>query len=646
MKKIAGLTLLLLFCTSFVLAQKTPAVDLSAFKKKYPDENAIWLSRKESHTVKIEGDNVKVYTDNYEEMLILNEKGALYADKSIYFSHFNKILSINAKTLVPAEKGGYKTIKVDKISTNNDISGGVFYDDNQTKSFAYSGVEPGAITVLSYKEVLNEPRFFGSFFFNSYIPSESAEFSVTFPKSVKMHYKLFGITEEELEFKKYETSKGMMYSWKAKNMKRYQHEDDGPTIRYYTPHIVVFIDEYTIKGKTTKLLADATSLYSWYYSLVKDVNKDDNAALKKVVDSLTANTPDEFEKVKKIFYWVQDNIKYVAFEDGLGGFIPRQASAVCDKRYGDCKDMASIITEMLSMAGIDAHLTWIGTRHIPYTYADCPAPLSDNHMIAAYKKDGTYYFLDAIGKNAPIDMPTSFIQGKEAMIGNGENKFEIVKVPEIPKEKNTYVDSVYLKIADTKLTGKGSVVFSGYEKIDLCDLMQSMTEDDKTKFIKGYLEKGNNKFQIDSLKHFNLKDREKNLHFTYLFRLPDYMKTNGDEMYLNLHLDKTYMNDLLDVEKRKIPREIDYKSIDKNTTVLEIPAGYAVTYVPANTSYSGKHFGFEIKYYQKDGKIYMDKTIYIDTLMITTDDFAEWNKMIKQLSKAYNESIILKKTTN
>ncbi|MEW6469325.1 MAG: DUF3857 domain-containing protein [Bacteroidota bacterium] len=629
----------------FAFAQKTTLLNLEEYQKKYPEENAIWLSKKETHTIKLEGSALKVYSTNYEEMLMLSEKGSVYADKSIYFGHFNKILSIDAKTLVPDGKG-YKKIKVNNISTRNDVSGGVFFDDNQAKSFVYTGIQPGARTVLSYKEVLNEPRFFGSFFFNSYIPTVEAEFSVFVPKGVKIRYKLFGIEEKDLEFMKYETGKGVTYTWRAKNMKRYELENDAPNIRYYSPHVVVLIDEYTVKGETRKLLSDAAALYSWYYSLVKDVNTDESPALKKVVDSLTSGTTDEFEKVKKIFYWVQDNIKYVAFEDGLGGFIPRQAAQVCDKRYGDCKDMASIITEMLTMAGIQSHLTWIGSRDIPYTYDDVPAPLADNHMIAAYVKDGNYYFLDATGPNAPIEIHTAFIQGKEALVGFGENKFEIVKVPEIAKEKNLFIDSAMLKISDGKLSGTGIAVCSGYEKIDVSYHMKSMSEEDKLKFIKGYLEKGNNKFQVDSLQHFNLKDREKDLRFMYKFRLPDYLKVNGNELYLNMNLDKTYMNDLLDAEKRKVPREVEYKSIDRFVTVLEVPQGYSVTYLPANASYKSKYFGFEISYFQKDGKIYMEKTIYIDTLMITPADFQEWNKMIKALSKAYNESIILKKTVN
>ena len=64
--------------------------------------------------------------------------------------------------------------------------------------------------------------------------------------------------------------------------------------------------------------------------------------------------------------------KYVAFEDGMGGFVPREAGLVCSRRFGDCKDMASILTAMNRAAGIPAYFTWLGTRDLPYTFSGTP----------------------------------------------------------------------------------------------------------------------------------------------------------------------------------------------------------------------------------------------------------------------------------
>jgi hypothetical protein len=643
MKKTISSVFIFAFLTASVFAQSEE--DLAAIKETYKKENAVYLTRKESSVIKVEADGIKIYTSHQEEMLMLTTSASLYSERSISSSHFEKLDKIDAKTLVPNENGkGYRTYTVSNFKTESDISSGVFYDDYKNTSFYFPGMQKGARAILNYKDVLSEPRFFGAFFFSSYVPVHKTEFSVIVPSSVKINYKLFNLNEQDVNFTRTKSGSNTIYSWKMTGVKKFSFEDDAPNIRYYAPHVVVQIDSYTIKGNTIKLLSDVSALYSWYSSMVKDVNKEDDSQLKNITDSLVKDQQNELDKVKKIFYWVQDNIKYVAFEDGMGGFIPREASKICERRYGDCKDMASIITTMLKYAGIKAYLTWIGTRDIPYTYAQVPAPFSDNHMIATYiSPDGKYYFLDGTGKNAAIDMPTSMIQGKEALIGKTEKDFEVVKVPEMPKETNLYADTANLFIIDNTLKGHGSASCTGYDKIRVSYQMQNYTEEDKLKIIKGYVQKGSNKFSVDSIKYSNLFEREKLLLLNYKFKLPDYLKINGNEMYLNMNLDKSWQGDLIDIAERTSPREMDHKFINKHVTVIEIPAGYTVTYIPESTKYENIEFGYEMKYFQMGNKLYLQKQLYIDVLVIELSDFEEWNKMIKQLNKAYNESIIIKK---
>ena len=117
---------------------------------------------------------------------------------------------------------------------------------------------------------------------------------------------------------------------------------------------------------------------------------------------------------------------------------PEKPTRVFVKKYGDCKDNSSILFKMLEIAGIQGNLTWIGTREIPYAYSEMPTPLADNHMILSYEFEGRTYYLDATGRNKPIELPTSFIQGKEALVGNGRDNYKIKQVPVVEAEKNKF----------------------------------------------------------------------------------------------------------------------------------------------------------------------------------------------------------------
>jgi transglutaminase-like putative cysteine protease len=620
-------------------AQKVSEFD--KLRATYANDNAVFVSRKEDAVVKMENDVPIIYSNISEDLLLLTDKTEAYMEREIYWSDFSEIKNMNAFTLVPSGKK-YKTLKVSDFTRSNEITDGAFYDDSRAYRFVYPSLVNGSHAVYSYTEKVEDPHLYGRFFFNSFAPAEDVEYSITFPSNVKVSYKLFNANDTLIKFSSRVSGKNTTYSWTLLNAKKIKSEGEAPNIAYYVPHVVVLIDEYTVNGVTKKVMSGVPSLYDWYYAYVKDINKDVSPELKKVVDSITMGVTDSLEKVKRIFNWVQNNITYIAYEDSLGGVIPREASLVCSRRFGDCKDMASTLTEMIRTAGLPAYQTWIGTRDIPYHFADVPSPIATNHMICTYMQGNKKYFMDATGKDAPFGFFTSMIQGKEALVGMGKDKYEVVKIPEIEMTKNVLSDTTLININNTHIQGKGVVDASGYDKILIGQRIQNMEKKERYNYMTGFLQKGNNKFNVDSLAYENLNDRNKELGIRYNFSLDNYAQKNGDELYVNMALDKEYMNDLIE-QDREAPREIEYKNIKRNVNILQIPKGYKVSYLPENSSFKSDGFGYDINYTVKNNTIVNEKSVYINTLMMGPKDFAEWNKMIKQLSRAYGETVTLVK---
>lgn len=635
MRAICSMTLA--FSTITAFSQKDDVY--AQLRKKYSSENAVYISRKEDAVIKMENNAPVIYSTIYEELLILTDETTGYMDNEIYWQDFSSIKDLDARALIP-DGDKYKTIKVTDFKRTNEIAEGEFYDDQRAYKFSYPGLKNGAREILSYTEKITDPHLFGRFFFKTFAPAEEAEYSVTVPQGVKIRYKLFNTKDSMVEFSTRQTGKNTIYTWTARHAAKLKSDDGAPALAYYAPHIIVLLDSYMVNGKEQKVMSDTTALYAWFYSMVKDVNTRISPELKKLVDSITAGATSNVEKVKRIFYWVQDNITYVAYEDSLGGFVPREATLVCSRRFGDCKDMASTLVQMIRAAGLEAYKTWIGTRDIPYLFQDIPSPMATNHMICTYMQDGQVYFLDATGKDAPFGFFTSMIQGKQAFIGMGAQKFEILKVPVMDTDKNEYIDSTTLTINNNILEGMGYLSASGYNKITTGERLLNYENKEKQDLLISLLRKGNNKFRIDSSSLDNLKDRDNDLGIRYKFEINDYLQKNGKDLYINMQLEKEYQNNLIQAD-REAPREFEYKNIDKNNNILEIPKGYKVSYLPPNCSYTDPDFGFHINYRIKDNKLIYQSYIYINTLMLDPVDFDRWNKMIRLLTKAYNETVTL-----
>ena len=460
---------------------------------------------------------------------------------------------------------------------------------------------------------------------------------------MEIGYKIFNGDSIDIKFKKTASSKGTTYKWMATELAGIPHEPNSLDFRYYAAHILIYIKGYTVNGTRIKVLSSVDDLHSWYYNLVENVNKTDNSELKQFVDSLVKDCNSDIEKVKRVYYWVQDNIRYIAVEEGLGGFIPRDAYKVFLNRYGDCKDMSSIITKMLEMAGVQSYLTWIGTRDIPYSYYDVCTPSVDNHMLASFKANGKFYFLDATGGYLPLGLPSSFIQGKEALINLGEKNYKITAVDEIAAEKNMFVDTINIELNEDKITGNGVAYYSGYNDVFVNKLLQEKTIKEQTDILNKYYTKGNNKYYINNLSVENLGNRDKDAIVHYNFEIEDYAKKIGDKIFINMNLDKNFQYNKIR-EDRKLDISQDYKNITEYYITFKVPEGYEIEYLPVNSSYSNLLFGYTIGYSVHDNSITLNHTIKINHLLLKKDMFDKWNEMISKLQSAYSEVVLLKKS--
>jgi hypothetical protein len=243
-------------------------------------------------------------------------------------------------------------------------------------------------------------------------------------------------------------------------------------------------------------------------------------------------------------------------------------------------------------------------------------------------------------------MPTSFIQGKEALISNGRGKFKVLAVPVIDKEKNLRNDSLILTLEGDVLFGKGFIESRGYDKIYFVNRLLNETLEKRKEKTKAMLDKGNNKIDFKSVTFFGLDNRDSNLFINYDFKLPDYVKVAGEQIFVNLNLEKDFRSANIDVKKRKgIPIDNDYKYEERESNLLLIPKGYEVNYLPANASFKNDLFGFTIAYEKKAEQVVMVKNSYINYLLLKEDKFVDFNAMIKELNKAYSEVVVLQKIT-
>jgi transglutaminase-like putative cysteine protease len=611
------------------------------YSKLHPEDARIRLQQETVITIEATKEGLEINQEFLEEDLYLNEAATYNSKNRLNFSAFFELNEIEASSF-SFENNEYVEKKVDKFTEKDELNTS-FYDDTKSLNYVYPNLKKGSKSILKYSQKIKNPRFLMPFYFGEYYPIKKNKITIIADKGVNLEFRKFNISDDKIKFTKEEKRKQTIYTWELHNQEKYEHEAYTPSFKTILPHIVPIITSYKVKKETKKVLGEISDLYDWYYSLVENVNIEPvNQELVTLVAKITADKKTDLEKVKAIYYWTQKNIKYIAFEYALGGFIPRESNEVFRKKYGDCKDNSSILFRMLEIAGVKGNLTWIGTRSIPYTYEEVPTPVVDNHMILSYENNGRTYYLDATGRYIKFGIPTSFIQGKEALVSYGKD-FKIKKVPVIAAKENAIIDITNIKIENGSVFGTSKTSISGYPKIDVFnDLENENTQTKLKQFYNRMFEKGNNKFLVSSFKEANKYHYDNDFIVDYDFEIKNYSKKLGNEIYINLNLNKDLSYYKTD-RKRENAIEYDYKRYFKYTTNLEIPKGYKVDYLPEAVKVSNEFLTCEITYLVEGNKVIYNQTIELNFLILSLEQQKEVNKLIKKIERNYKEIVVLKK---
>lgn len=649
MKKYTCLFILLFFSFSFYTHVFSQNPLLEENRKIYPKEKAVFVFRKKEVLIDFDTkkDSFKIVSQLESRMLHLRLHSQAYAQEAITYSDYTKISTIDAYSLVQTAEG-IKKKQVVNFQTRDAVSDDVFYNDVKEKVFLFSNITAGTQTHLAYTEELLEPRFLGSFFFTSYIPSQKTEFSVSVANNIEMGFQLFGMDTSKINFTEKTQGNRKIYRWVLENAPKYTDEKSSPNLRYYEPHIVLFIKNRSIDnqdGQSTKKIPLSSSikdLYNWYYPFIKEIDTlKEFPELEYFVDELTAKDTSQLAKAKSIFDWVATQVQYIAFEDGERGFRPAHPEKVSKRKYGDCKDMASILLTMLRIEGVEAHFAWLGSRDLPYIYSQTPIPLVDNHMIVVAKINGKNYFLDATGNQETFGTPSYFIQDKEALVALNAENFEVLKVDSAPYSENIVYDSAKVKIESAKILVTGSLILKGFPKTTIAPYLEFQDKERENEAFKRLLNPHEPTLQLKKTEVLPTK-REKPLQINYEYEIPNHTQALYSEFYINLHLNPIWRNTEID-SLRKTPVSSNYKFEKTQVYVLELPRGSTIKYLPQNQKYDSEYFGFVVEYTRTAEQIILKHSVYSNYLILPVSEYEKWNEMVKQLHQAYRQNIVLQR---
>ena len=608
-----------------ILAKKT--------REKFNKDDVATIDSKVEISFDLNKKDTKIIVNSTTKELLMNINNRADINK---YEFYNSKSSITNFALKFRNNRITPYLSKDEYVKDEDL----FYHDARVRYINFDFPVQGYSYNFELEKKYNDIKYFTTIYFNNEFPTISKEIVFVVPNWLNLELKEFNFERNNIIKTKVENTNDetTTYTYKMTDIPAVTKEENTQGRSYIYPHIVVIAKSFKLKDQNVTLFNATADLYKWYKSLV-DQMKDDTNVMKEKVKELTANAKTDEEKVKNIYYWVQDNIRYIAFEDGIAGFKPDESNNVFTKRYGDCKGMGNLTKQMLKLAGFDARVTWIGTKHIAYDYKT-PSLCVDNHMICTLFLKGKKYFLDGTQKFNSLGEYAERIQNKEVMIEDGD-KFIIDKVPNGNPEMNKEVYNASFVIENEKLKGICNRKSIGEARSQFLHIFNSFETNKKGETLEKFLSNNDKNILVENIKTSDLKNRDIALNLDYNTTISNKVSSFDNDIYIDLENRKEFKD--LEFKDRKFGYEFDYKENYESNVKLTIPKGYKVAKIPENLEITEDNFSVSVKYEQTLSEIIYKKLFVFKNGEIRTNQISKWNDFNKKLNKVYNQQITLTK---
>ena len=631
-----AIILLMLCCFSNSHAQTGFTDKVAEWKTAFPKEEAVANIYKEVVDFSLNANpgagEGKVKAMISEETMLVPLKDFIKYEDGLFYNDEQSI--DNVKVLNPDKK----EVTIQKLCGDYN-SEDIFHSDDKVCVVKFPLAEKGKPFSYTYQENYHDVKYLTSFYFLQHYPVIERIIQFNIPSWLEIDLREFNFTGYNIEKTSVKDGNISKLTFKLSNAAAYKSEPHSPNHAISYPHIICVTKAFTEAGKRTVLFENVKDLYGWYSSICAEIGNNPEP-LKSKVAELTANKKTDQEKVEAIFYWVQDNIRYIAFENGIMGFKPDAAQNVFKNKYGDCKGKANLLKTMLTIAGFDARLTWIGTSDLPYDYS-LPSLVVDNHMICTLILNGKHYFLDGTEEYIALNDYAQRIQGKQVLIEDGKNHI-LDRIPEFPAERNKKSVITKMNVTDNGITGNVVAEYNGESKISVQSAFASIRNDKKSESLSSFVRNSNDNIEVSNITNSDFNDRQKPLQLTYNFKANNQVTKTGNELYVVMDWDKDF-GSLEMPEDRKNDYEFNQKYYLTTQSELSIPAGYKVDYIPAAFKKVSPSWSFEGAYVTKGNSIVYTKTIVISKPILKKADFTGWNAFITDINKFYNDQVVLSK---
>lgn len=512
----------------------------------------------------------------------------------------------------------FQTIRKESNSEN------YIYDGSLNAIANLADIRNGDILDFSYTikgfNPIHGDHFSGVTILNDYQPVGKINYYLISKK--KLIYKAVN-TDIEPKISSYNGYK--TYNWQANLTETPNFEDNLPS--WYLAYKNVFVSDFETWD----------DVVNWALGIYKD-NSNLSQELKTKINNIKNDFKFERQRIKATLKFVQEDIRYLGLESGIGAYKPFTPNKVFKQRFGDCKDKSWLMVTMLRNMGVEAYPVLINSAYGESLHQFLPSPKVFDHVVVKVVDsfDNHLYYDPTISNQYGNYKDISFPDyGKALVIKPGVDSLE--KINSNSKDLVEVYDIFDLP----KVGGPGTLNTTTVYRDSEADIMRaryksssisSISKDFKS-YYDGFYE------GVEVLKDPVFIDDTIDNKIT----VEESYKIN--EIWSTMDLDKNNLAvevspySIFDVflspddKERKTPFALYYPTHKKHNITIKLPKRWNITKDDININSKSFSFSFNSKMNPSQNILYLNYEYQNKNSFVNPEDFKDYYTKIKEMEK-------------
>jgi len=341
--------------------------------------------------------------------------------------------------------------------------------------------------------------------------------------------------------------------------------------------------------------------------------------------------------VEAAYDFVVTQTRYVGLEFGIHGFKPYRVDQVLQRRFGDCKDKASLLHALLESMGVESRLVLLRMRRLG-AMPETPASLAIFNHAIVYVPELDLWLDGTASHSGTRDLP-----------GEDRGASVLVLDPGKPPAFSTIpaaapTDNLLETSFDVALGPDGKAAVKGHSRVAGVQAPEYrrayLAEGDRRAQLEQAFNRTFPGLQVQEVSMSDLAHLEEPVSMSFALEVPRYARPDGDGLrFTPFGAGQRYTEAYASLSKRKLDLVLGDPAETRFTYRYTLPPGWVVTELPEPAARDGKHAAFEVRYRQDGSALVAEGHVTFKSGRVPASDYGDFRDLLGRIDRAFDRKV-------